>query len=205
MPFRHFARIWGAPSAFVLALALVQPAIAAEAAGMPGNSPVAADLPLYAPQLPGSPPAAGAPDMRPVWPDSSILAPAAAQIDPRARAAWLWECRRRTAQNDDDGWRSGHRRHRGTNRDGGLPPAYDYCEAYLDDYYRAYAQPGYGITYSPPGQTFVQPVAMAPTQIQQECQPCDEETEEYVPVRTRSIPPRRRSYRPLPDKRIKLN
>ena len=172
---------------------------------MPVIPPAAADLPLHTPHLPGSPPPASPPDIRPVWHDSGILTPAAAGIDPRAREAWLWECRRRSAQTYDDGWRSGHRRNHRANRDGGFPPAYDYCEAYLDDYYRAYAQPGYGTNPGYPSQTFVQPVAMAPTQIQQDCQPCEEEVEEYVPVRTRSIPPRRRSYRPLPDKRIKVN
>lgn len=202
MPFRNFARISGAPSALALALALVQPAIAAEAPGMPGIPPVATDLPLH---TPGSPPPAGAPDMRPVWHDSGILAPAAARIDPRAREAWLWECRRRTANYYDDGRNRAKRRQHGANHDGDLRPAYDYCEAYLDDYYRAYAQPGYGLSYGQPGQTFIQPVAMAPGQMQQDCQPCEEETEEYVPVRTRSIPPRARSYRPLPDKRIKVN
>ena len=205
MPLRHFARIWDAPSAIALALVLVQPVIAAEAPGMPGDSPVTADLPLHTPQLPAPPPPASVPDMRPVWHDSGILAPAAAGIDPRAREAWLWECRRRTAHYYDDGRQYGRRRHHRANDDGGLRPAYDYCEAYLDDFYRAYAQPGYGLNHGHPGQIFVQPVAMAPTQIQQDCQPCEEETEEYVPVRTRAILPRRRGYRPLPDKRIRVN
>ena len=171
---------------------------------MPGDSPVTADLPLHTPQLPAPPPPASVPDMRPVWHDSGILAPAAARIDPRAREAWLWECRRRTANYYDDGRNRANRRQHGANHEGGLRPGYDYCEAYLDDYYRAYAQPGYGVN-SGQVQTYVQPVAMAPGQMQQDCQPCEEETEEYVPVRTRSILPRRRGYRPLPDKRIRVN
>ena len=80
MPFRNFARISGAPSALALALALVQPAIAAEAPGMPSIPPVATDLPLH---TPGSPPPAGAPDMRPVWHDSGLLQPGSIPV--RAR------------------------------------------------------------------------------------------------------------------------
>ena len=75
------------------------PALAsgAELAGASYTAP--AVLAQAAPQLP--PPTAGLPDPRPEWPGgpaASAMPPAAAsapQLDPRARDAWLGECRRR--------------------------------------------------------------------------------------------------------------
>lgn len=90
---------------------------------------------------------------------------------------------------------------------------YDYCEAYLDDYYRYYAQAGYS-GYAHPGYGHMMMMAprmtMVPTRVASPAaqQPCEEVvTEEWVPERTRAIP-RRPARAPVrrrvPDKRIRV-
>jgi hypothetical protein len=187
MSFRNVGRIRASVGIGVLALAFALPASAEETV----NPPPAPELPLHTPPLPGSPPPEGTADVRPEWQGSPILAPATSQIDPRAREAWLWECRRRTAQSYHSGWR-GHRHRHDADHANARGPAYDYCEAYLDDYYRAYAQPAYAY-----------PRSFMPMHVPQISAPREVEIEEYVPARTRSVPQRRR-VRPVPDKRIKV-
>ena len=138
-----------------------------------------------------------APDMRPEWraPASAVLLP-----DDRARDAWLRECRHRTAFYYDYGGYRHHRRHDSDHGHmGGYEGGYDYCEAYFDDYYRTYTQPGYGYAYVYPAMAYVRPVAMAPAPVAQSSQPVVEVvTEEYVPMRSRTIP-----RRAVPGKRIR--
>jgi hypothetical protein len=119
----------------------------------------------------------------------------ASQIDPRARAAWLAECRRRANGTTLAVTPTAPATARG----------YDYCEAYLDDYYRNYSQPTAAYTYQ--SQPVQQPAQMALAgQTQQMSQPYEEIiTEEYVPVYSK---PRRAARRTVArgtgDKRIRL-
>lgn len=66
------------------------------------GTPIAAPAALSddPPSLPGAMPPAGATDMRPDW---NSVSPAALQPEPRVKAAWLGECRRRMAYYYDDG------------------------------------------------------------------------------------------------------
>lgn len=119
--------------------------------------------------VPGAPPPAGMPDTRPEWKGAPPYPYQGAQqsygMDPRARADWLTECRRRAGYRDDGvggaiigglvggvaGNRIAGRRHRtvGTVAGAAVGAAAgmaidkaedrgrsrDECEAYLDDYY----------------------------------------------------------------------
>ena len=177
MSFRRIAEICGAGSALALALIMATPAAAADA--MPGDGP--------------SYPAA-APDMRPEWRGGGY----AAQVDPRARDAWLSECRHRTALYY---YRGGHRHHHHHGHDKNMDPAagYDYCEAYFDDYYRTYRQPGFGYI------GYERPMMMMPPPAYQGSSGQREEvvTEEYVPLRSREIP-HRRARHVIHDKRVRV-
>jgi hypothetical protein len=177
-------------------------------AELPGASyATPALLAQAAPQLP--PASAGLPDTRPEWPGGATTSAApphaapAAQVDPRARDAWLRECRRRVTYYYDDG----HRR-----RNAG-DPGYDYCEAYLDDYFRYYAQPGYagyGQGHHGHHMMMAPRMTMVPARVSRPAAqgPCEEVvTEEYVPERTRTIrrrAPQRAPVRRVPDKRIRV-
>jgi hypothetical protein len=188
MSLRPTATISGAGSAFALALMLATPAAGAALGGeMPGDAPPPAhDMP-------------GGHDMRPMWQGG---ASAAGMPDARTRDAWLRECHRRTELYYDGYGDRHHRRHGDDHHDSG--PGYSYCEAYFDDYYRTYAQPGYAHAYAMPMMAHVRPMAMAPAPMAQSSQPCEEVvTEEYVPARTRYIP-RRPARRLVPDKRIRM-
>ncbi|MFM5952959.1 MAG: glycine zipper 2TM domain-containing protein [Novosphingobium sp.] len=86
--------------------------------------------------------------------------------------------------------------------------ARDYCEAYLDQslsrqqvYGQGYGQPVYGYGYAP--MMVMVPVAYVQTAVPAQLRECRETvvTEEWVPVRTRYIPPR---PKPRPDKRVKI-
>ncbi|MFM5924126.1 MAG: glycine zipper 2TM domain-containing protein [Novosphingobium sp.] len=86
--------------------------------------------------------------------------------------------------------------------------ARDYCEAYLDQalsrqqaYGQGYGQPVYGYGYAP--MTVMVPVAYVQTAAPAQPRECKETvvTEEWVPVRTRYIPPR---PKPRPDKQVKI-
>ena len=169
-------------AATAIALALATPA----AAAAPGS-----DMP-------------GGHDMRLVWQGA---ASAPGMPDERAREAWLRECHRRT-ELYYDGWDQGgwdKRRHRRDRRDHhGSAPGYSYCEAYLDDYYRTYAQPGYVQAYAVPMMAHPRPMAMNPAPMAHADQPCEEVvTTEYVPELTRTIP-RRPAPRAAPGKRIRV-
>jgi hypothetical protein len=182
MSFRRFAETCIAGSAFALALTLATPALAQPVDA--GAMPAAPDMrPEWRPGLPGA---------------SAAMQPAAMLPDSRARDAWLRECRRRTEMYYD-----GYRSHRRRDKDRSYSPGYDYCEAYFDDYYRTYTQPGYGHAHH--HMSYVQPVAMPATRVVQTSQPIEEViTEEYVPVRSRTIPQRRTIRRPMRDKRIRI-
>jgi hypothetical protein len=82
---------------------------------------------------------------------------------------------------------------------------YDYCEAYLDDYYRNYSQPTAANSYAYQSQALPQPAQLSRNATMQEAQLPYEEiiTEEYVPVRTRTIA-RRSVTRHVRDKRVRL-
>lgn len=187
MSFRAIAMICSAGSA--LALALATPTAAAE---LPGNAPSYApanDMPLPA-----------APDMRPEWRGGGTTA--ALLPDSRTRDAWLGECRHRTALYYDNGGNYRRRRHHDRDRShmDGRAPGYDYCEAYFDDYYRTYTQPGYAYAY--PAMVTMRPVSMVPT-YQSGRQVEEIVTERYEPIRSRIIPGRR--VRPtVHDKRIRV-
>ena len=158
------------------------------------GSAIALTLALATPAAAAAP---EGPDMRPTWQGGPV---SVVQPDARARDAWLRECRRRTAYYYDDGYGWHHRHHRDRHDDGHVD-GLDYCEAYFDDYYRTWAQPGYGYAY--PVAAYVRPMPMAMAPAPQASQPCEEVvTEEYVPVRTRIIP--RRPMRRAPDKRIRV-
>ena len=105
---------------------------------------------------------------------------------------------------DNGGYfRHSHRRHNDRDRQGGYVPGYDYCEAYFDDYYRTYTQPGYGYAY--PAMMMMRPMAMAPMTTYQSGQRQVSEvvTERYEPIRSRIIQHRR--ARPvIHDKRIRI-
>jgi hypothetical protein len=59
------------------------------------------------------------------------------QVDPRARTAWLHECRRRMGYSYEADAEE-QRNRQAQNEPGGR--VYDYCEAYFDDYYRTHRQ-----------------------------------------------------------------
>jgi hypothetical protein len=130
--------------------------------------------------------------------------------DGRAKAAWLEECRRRanlhppepsplgttqSAANQAKEVLTGHGQR-----------SYDYCEAYLDDYYRNYSQAGLAYSYGSQGTgSLPQPGQLtrgAATQGSEE--PYEEIiTEEYVPVRSRSSG-RSTVTRVAHDKRVRI-
>ena len=186
MSFRRFADTCLAGSALALALTLAAPA-----AAQPVDAPAMPALPSASMPMPA------APDMRPEWRGTG----AAMQPDGRARDAWLRECRRRV-----DMYYDGYRSHSRRDRDRAYAGGYDYCEAYFDDYYRTYSQPGYAYAY--PMMMHARPMMMAPapaTVTRTVSQPVEEViTEEYVPMRTRTIPHRRTIRRAAPDKRIRI-
>jgi hypothetical protein len=177
MSFRRFAETCIAGSAFALALTLATPALAQ-----------AGDVPA-------------APDMRPEWRPEAQRTSAAVLPDARTRDAWLRECRRRTEM-----YYEGYHRHRHHDKNrghlSGYEGGYDYCEAYFDDYYRTYTQP----MHAHPMMMHASPMMMAPATVTRTVsQPVEEViTEEYVPMRTRTIPQRRTIRRPLRDKRIRI-
>ena len=193
MSFRAIAMICSASSA--LALALTTPAAAGE---LPGDG--ASYAPAYAPAI--DMPLPAAPDMRPEWRGGGTTS-VALLPDSRTRDAWLRECRHRTAYYYDNG--GNYRRHRHNDRDRGHNVAYaqgyDYCEAYFDDYYRTYTQPGYAYAY--PAMVTMRPVAMQQTYQSGQQQVEEVVTERYEPIRSRIIP--RRWHRPaVHDKRIRI-
>ena len=202
MSLRNLATTCSAASAFALALALATPAAAAgsdgpgDAASLPAAPamPMPMPMPMHAPGMPGGP------DMRPVWQGS---ASAPGRPDERTRDAWLRECHRRT-EFYYDGWGKRHRRGRRGDHHSS-EPGYSYCEAYFDDYYRTYAQPGYAHAYAAPMMGYVRPLPMAHAPMAQASGPCEEVvTTEYVPVRSRFIP-RRPAPRRVPDKRQRMD
>ena len=212
------------PSALIGALALAAPALAHDAP-QPGVAPTGV---------------AGSVDTRPVWKGDAPLPqqPAVLGPEPRAREAWLAECRRRLVRRDDGlgggliggvlggllGNRIAGRGHRTTGtivggvagavagvvidkaEDAGRRQSYDYCEAYLDDYYARYAQ-GYGYhgQMGHGGQMMMVPVASGHHGHHGAAQAACTETvttTEYVtevPVRRRHI-----HRRAVPDKRVKI-
>ena len=191
----------GAGTALALALTLATPALAA--GELPGDAPAYA--PAYAPA--NDMPLPAAPDMRPEWrPELRGETTSAAFLpDSRTREAWLRECRHRTAFYYDNGGYYRRSRHHDRDHDhrDGYSQGYDYCEAYFDDYYRTYTQPGYAYAY--PAMVSMRPVAMAPVTTYQTGQRQVEEvvTERYEPIRSRVIQHRR--IRPLThDKRIRI-
>ena len=180
----------GVGSALALALTLATPAAAAD--GYPGAPPAGAgnDMPLP-----------GAPDMRPEWHGGN--ANVALMPDSQTRAAWLGECRHRMAFYYENGgfYRRGYRHHHDGDHNDGYAPGYDYCEAYFDDYYRTYTQPGYAYAY--PAMVSMRPTFMAPS-YQSAGQRSEEVvTERYEPVRSWVIP-HRRARRSIHDKRIRV-
>jgi hypothetical protein len=191
MSFRAIAMIYTAGTA----LALATPAAAGDL-----SADGASYAPVYAPA--NDMPSAAVPDIRPEWrggPTNVALLP-----DSRTRDAWLHECRQRTAYYYDNGGHYRHyRRHdRDWAPDYGYAPGYDYCEAYFDDYYRTYTQPGYAYAY--PAMVGMRPVAVA--QSYQTNAPRVEEvvTEHYESIRSRTIPSRR--IRPaMHDKRVRVS
>ncbi|GGZ05030.1 glycine zipper 2TM domain-containing protein [Novosphingobium colocasiae] len=174
-----------------------------------------------------------------------------APYDSAARDAWLADCRQRLSSRDNGvggaliggavGALAGNRiAGRGNRTVGTIAGAAvgavagtvidkaedrgrnrDECEAYLDDYYARYTQPGYGYPgygygypagygygYAQGGCCMAQPMMMVPVMMVPVVQPKPEckETVEYV---TEWVPARRhkRVYRPskiVPDKRTKL-
>ena len=189
-----------------LALTMATPATAADE--LPGDAP-AYNAPAYA--AANDMPLPAAPDMRPEWrPELRGAATSAALLpDSRTRDAWLRECRHRMAFYYDNGGyfrgrRHGDRRHHDDRSDhGGYAPGYDYCEAYFEDYYRTYTQPGYAYAY--PAMVMMRPVAMAPVTTYQSGQQQVSEvvTERYEPIRSRIIQ-HRRARRVIHDKRIRI-
>lgn len=226
---------------FTLAIAagtlFAAPALAADAPAVAAPVVVDGSAPPRARVIPA--PQASVPTVPTAYPAS------VAQVDPRVRAAWLGECRRRVAYYYGGerrrgssggiigallggivGGVAGNRIDDGPDRAAGTiiggvvgatvgaiagsaidrgadrrraeaEPAYDYCEAYFDDYY---ARQTYAMAYAQPAMMMV-PVAQV--QQQRPC-PCVETvvTEEIVPVRSRARAiPRRR---PAPDKRLPM-
>ncbi len=201
---RRFAGTCAATGALALTLLLAVPAAAADGdlPELPAAMPAAPDVPAFPPPAPVN-------SQMPQW--QGTAAPVM-QLDARARDAWLSECRRRTAYYYDSGWGHKHRRHK-RDRDHdmggqgmGHRGGYDYCEAYLDDYYRYYSQSGvaYGQVYMAPVHYRPMQMTMMPAQTQVVSEPVEEVvTEEYVPTRTRFIP-RRPARKPMRDKRIRV-
>lgn len=210
-------------SALIGALALAAPAMAHDAP-QPGVAPAGV---------------AGSVDTRPVWKGDAPLPqqPAVLGPEPRAREAWLAECRRRLVRRDDGlgggliggllggllGNRIAGRGDRTTGtiiggvagavagvvidkaEDAGRRQSYDYCEAYLDDYYARYAQSyayqghmGHGV------QMMMVPVAAGHHGHHGAKAACTETvtTTEYI----EEVPARRRHIqrRAVPDKRVRI-
>lgn len=209
-------------SALIGALALAAPAMAHDAP-QPGVAPTGV---------------LGSVDARPVWKGDAPLPqqPAVLGPEPRAREAWLAECRRRLVRQDDGlgggliggllggllGNRIAGRGHRTTGtivggvagavagvvidkaEDAGRRQSYDYCEAYLDDYYARYTQ---GQGYQGQAMAYAAPVMMVPAMAghhgaaQGGCTETVTTTTyvEDVPVRRRHI-----QRRATPDERVKI-
>jgi hypothetical protein len=131
-----------------------------------------------------------------------------AQIDPRAKSAWLSECRRRanlggialTKDERETSSSAADAAKAALNGAGG----YDYCEAYLDDYYRNYAQTAVAGSYTYQSQALPQPAQLSRNAPAQQAQLPYEEivTEEYIPIRTHTTA--RSGTRQQRDKRIRL-
>lgn len=191
MSFRTIAMNCGPGTALALALTLAAPAMAA--GELPGDAPAytaANDMPLPA-----------APDMRPEWrPELRGAATSAVLLpDSRTRDAWLRECRRRTAYYYDNGgyYRQGRHHDRNRGQMDGYAPAFDYCEAYFDDYYRTYTQRGYAYAYQAPTYQSAATYQSGQRQVEEVV------TERYEPIRSRIIE-RRRARPVIHDKRIRV-
>ncbi len=146
---------------------------------------------LYSPSDVANPPAE--------YPSAEELDPTGT-LDARAKAAWLNECRRRAnlLQPGQSAFGPGQSDQR--------PRGYDYCEAYLEDYYRNYSQNGAAYSYGNLGSAALpQPMQIARATSNPQVEEPYEEiiTEEYVPVRSRSIA-RRTVTRVVRDKRIRI-
>lgn len=156
-------------------------------------------------------------------------------LDARAREDWLAECRRRVSARDSGvggavigglfggiaGNRIAGRGHRTVGTVTGAAVGAvagmaidkaedrarvrDECETYLDQYYAAYAQPGYAQGYYPAayaqGCACARPAAMVPARREPACT----ETVEYEYVDVPARPARRYiPRRATPDKRIRI-
>jgi hypothetical protein len=150
-----------------------------------------------------------------VYYQAATEAGAAALSDDRAKTAWLDECRRRAnlqrgvedrfSKNSEDTAPSDASPARAVLAGQGQP-AYDYCQAYLDDYYRNYSQPETAYSYGSQSATILpQPAQLTLARSAQVSEEPYEEviTEEYVPVYSRSIP-RRTVNRLARDKRVRI-
>lgn len=200
MPIARFARDLATGGALAAALAWMAPAMAEE---LPGADMAMAPPPAPMP-MPAAPPPPRLPDPGPSWSAPAPMppmqpAPAVMHVDPRTRDMWLAECRRRMdiyygGDDYDGGWKR-HRRRESR----GL--GYDYCEVYFDDYYRHYAQAGYGYGMMRPHMMVMRSQAgtSAPAQ---NC--VEEERVSYEPVRTRVIQRRVIRTKRVPDKRIRI-
>jgi hypothetical protein len=117
MPLRNKARIGGSQNAVILALVLAVPAaadqVSSETAAVPSAAPSAS---------------------------AQSTTATASQIDPRTRAAWLSECRRRMGYNFIDAQHAVAKRKNRKAIAVIAVPEYDYCEAYFDDYYRTHRE-----------------------------------------------------------------
>jgi hypothetical protein len=137
MPVSRKTRNGSSQQAIILALILAAPAAASQI----GNDPSAV------PQAQSAPVAAAAP-----------------AVDPRARAAWLEECRRRMGLANAE-QSTGKKKRKVAE----LPrePVYDYCEAYFDDYYRIHRQQNAAAPVAKPFKPMTEVIS-----------------DEYVPVRS---------------------
>jgi hypothetical protein len=212
------------------AMALAVPALAQGGYGggepMPMPPPPAgADMPPQMPMMPMMP----GPGMHGGWQGGPPPMP---QVDPRAREAWLGECRHRMSYRDRDNGLGGlliggvaggvignrvagrHHRTEGTIAGAVVGMAidrgedgrgdYDYCEAYFDDYYAHYAPGGYG--YGAYGYGYAYAVPMMMVRVPHH-QVRDRDCVEEV-VSEEYVPVRRRviprAPRLVPDKRIRI-
>jgi hypothetical protein len=194
---KRFVRFIGVIGSLALSVPVfADQADTSQAGGMQGTPSE-----LYSPSDVANPPTE--------YQDASDIDPTGA-VDARAKVAWLTECRRRANLYNPS---QGALALSGSAADqakelltGQGQRGYDYCEAYLDDYYRNYSQAGTAYSYGNQGNaTLPQPMQVARTAATPGIEEPYEEiiTEEYVPVRSRSIP-RRTETRVVRDKRVRI-
>jgi hypothetical protein len=184
MRLSSIAKRCAATGALASALILAAPAFAG--VRFEGDMPPPMDRPGAEMPMPPMPPMPAARMGGARW---GAEPPPPMEVDPRARDAWLDECRHRMYHRDREWGEDGRR------------PDYDYCEAYFDDWFAHFGQGGYA--YGGYGYGYPQPMPMMMVPVRHQVRDRDcvcEVVSEEAPARRRVI------YRPRPvhDKRVRI-